>query len=251
MITFNFSGRSALVTGAGGGMGEAIASALASAGCYVVAVDLKACPESLKTIANVDFLQGDLTDQDFVNTAAQTAYTKHSRLDYLCNVAGVLWFEKDRSIFEMDLEVWDQVFDINLKSMVHTVRACQPLIKQSAAGGAMVHFSTVQWMRGDPAPQDAYAASKAAVSAFSRSIAMQMAEDRIRSNVICPGPSLTPMQARWETDAQKSSVADYIPVKRLGTPQDMANTTLFLLSDEASFITGVDIPVDGGLLLRN
>jgi len=251
MITFDFSGRSAMVTGAGGGMGEAIARALANAGCYVVAVDLKICPESLANTPNVDFLQGDLTNQDFVNTAAQTAYKKHKRLDYLCNVAGVLWFDKDSSVFEMDLEVWDQVFDINLKSMVLTVRACQPLIKKSAAGGATVHFSTVQWMRGDPAPQDAYATSKAAVSAFSRSIAMQMAEDKIRSNVICPGPSLTPMQARWETAEQKANVANYIPVKRLGTPHDMASTTLFLLSDEASYITGVDIAVDGGLLLRN
>lgn len=250
MITFDFTDRTAIVTGAGGGMGEAIAKALANAGCHVVAVDLKPCPDSLADLPNLEFVQGDLTDEVFVNATAKAAYEKHGRLDYLCNVAGVLWFGKDKSIFEMDLDVWDRVFDINLKSMVYTVRACQPLMKKSSNGGAMVHFSTIQWMRGDTAPQDAYAASKAAVSAFSRSLAMQMAADNIRSNVICPGLTLTPMQARWDTKKAQENVADYVPIKRLGTPEDMAKTTLFLLSDGAGYITGVDIPVDGGLLMK-
>lgn len=250
MITFDFSNRTAIVTGAGGGMGEAISRALAASGCFVMGVDVKPCPDSLATFENVDFMQGDLTDETFVNSLAAAAYEKHGRLDYLCNVAGVLLFGKDRSIFEMDLDIWDQVFDINLKSMVYTTRACQPLMKKSPEGSAMVHFSTIQWMRGDTAPQDAYAASKAAVSALSRSLAMQMAADNIRSNVICPGPTLTPMQARWDTDETQRNVADYVPLKRLGSPQDMANTTLFLLSDGAGYITGVDIPVDGGFLLR-
>lgn len=250
MITFDFTNRTAIVTGAGGGMGEAIAKALAHAGGHVVAVDLKPCPNSLADLSNLEFIQGDLTDEAFVNAMAKTAYEKHGRLDYLCNVAGVLWFGKDKSIFEMDLVVWDQVFDINLKSMIYTVRACQPLMKKAANGGAMVHFSTIQWMRGDTAPQDAYAASKAAVSAFSKSLAMQMAADNIRSNVICPGLTLTPMQARWDTVEVQEIVADYVPIKRLGTPEDMAQTTLFLLSDNAGYITGVDIPVDGGLLMK-
>lgn len=250
MITFDFSGRSAIVTGAGGGMGEQISIALATAGCFVMCVDLKPCPDSLAEFKNVDFMQGDLTDETFVNSMSVAAYEKHDRLDYLCNVAGVLLFEKDKSIFEMDLDVWDQVFDINLKSMVYTTRACQPLMKKSPSGSAMVHFSTIQWMRGDTAPQDAYATSKAAVSAFSRSLAMQMAGDNIRSNVICPGPTLTPMQARWDTEELQRNVAEYVPIKRLGSPEDMANATLFLLSDGAGYITGVDIPIDGGFLLR-
>ena len=231
-------------------MGEAISKALAASGCFVMGVDLKPCPDSLATFKNIDFMQGDLTDETFVNSVAMAAFKKTGRLDYLCNVAGVLLFDKDKSIFEMDLDVWDRVFDINLKSMVYTTRACQPLMKKSPNGCAMVHFSTIQWMRGDSAPQDAYSASKAAVSAFFRSLAMQLAVDNIRSNVICPGPTLTPMQARWETEESQRNVAEYVPIKRLGTPEDMANTTLFLLSDEASYITGIDIPVDGGFLLR-
>ncbi len=250
MIQFDFSGRSAVVTGAGGGMGGQIALAMAASGCRVTAVDLKPCPQSLAGLDNVVFVQGDLTDEAFVNGFARDAYDRTGRLDYLCNVAGVLWFDRDKSVFEMDLDVWDRVFDINLKSMVYTARACTPLMKASPDTGAMVHFSTNQWMRGDPVPQDAYATSKAAVSAFSRSLAMQLAADGIRSNVICPGPTLTPMQARWDTEDVQNRVAEKIPIKRLGTPKDMANVAMFLLSEGAGYITGIDVAVDGGQLLK-
>jgi NAD(P)-dependent dehydrogenase (short-subunit alcohol dehydrogenase family) len=135
--------------------------------------------------------------------------------------------------------------------MVLTSRAAAPLMRESG-GGAMVHVSTIQWMRGDLKPQDAYQASKAAVSAVSRSLAMQLAGDGIRSNTICPGPTMTPMQARWDKDeASRKAVADYVPLRRIGTPGDMAQACLFLLSDAASFITGIDLIVDGGLLLRS
>jgi 3-oxoacyl-[acyl-carrier protein] reductase len=120
-----------------------------------------------------------------------------------------------------------------------------------SGGGAMVHVSTIQWMRGDLKPQDAYQASKAAVSALSRSLAAQLAGDGIRSNTICPGPTLTPMQARWSSEEIRGQVADYVPLKRIGTAEDMANAALFLLSDAAGFITGIDLPVDGGVLLRS
>jgi len=134
--------------------------------------------------------------------------------------------------------------------MVHTARAAVPFMRKTG-GGAMVHVSTIQWMRGDLKPQDAYQASKAAVSALSRSLAAQLAGDGIRSNVICPGPTLTPMQARWDSEDIRRQVADYVPMGRIGTAEDMAQAALFLLSDAAGFITGVDLPVDGGVLLRS
>ena len=251
MIRFDFRGRSAVVTGASGGMGEHIAQAMAEAGCRVTAVDVKPCPESLAGLDNVVFARGDLTDQTFVAGFARDTHERTGRLDYLCNVAGVLWFDRDRSVFDIDLDVWDRVFEVNLKSMVHTVRACIPRMKASPGAGAMVHFSTIQWMRGDTVPQDAYAASKAAVSAFSRSLAMQLAADGIRSNVVCPGLTLTPMQARWDTQEVQDRIAQTIPVGRLGRPEDMANTAMFLLSDGADYITGVDVVVDGGQLLKS
>jgi 3-oxoacyl-[acyl-carrier protein] reductase len=151
----------------------------------------------------------------------------------------------------MDLATWDEVMAINLKSMVLTSRAAAPLMRQTG-GGALVHFSTIQWMRGDLKPQDAYQASKAAVSAVSRSLAMQLAPDRIRSNTICPGPTLTPLQARWDNDeGARRGIADYVPLGRIGSAEDMAQACLFLFSDAASYITGIDLVVDGGLLLRS
>ena len=247
---YDFSNRTAVVTGAGGGMGEAIALALAKAGAAVTAIDVKPCPDSLKAAGSkIDYAQGDLRDAAFVDNAMAAAHSRNGRLDYLANVAGVLWFGRDKSLIEMDLAVWDEVMAINLKSMVLTSRAATPFMRKTK-GGAMVHFSTIQWMRGDLKPQDAYQASKAAVSAMSRSLAMQLASDNIRSNCICPGPTLTPLQARWDTDEVRRQVADFVPLKRIGTADDMANAALFLLSDGAGFITGVDLVVDGGVLLH-
>ncbi len=247
---YDFSNRAAVVTGAGGGMGEAIALSLAKAGAAVTAIDVKPYPDSLKAAGlKVDYAQGDLRDGAFVEKAIAAAYARSGRLDYLANVAGVLWFGRDKSLVEMDLAVWDEVMEINLKSMVLTSCAAAPFMRKTK-GGAMVHFSTIQWMRGDLKPQDAYQASKAAVSAVSRSLATQLATDGIRSNCICPGPTLTPLQARWDTEEVRRQVADYVPLKRIGTTDDMANAALFLLSDGASFITGVDLIVDGGVLMH-
>jgi len=248
--SYDFTTKAAIVTGAGGGMGEAIVRDLAKAGAMVTAIDLKPCPASLSGEKSVSFVQGDLRDRSFVEETIAAAHARCGRLDYLVNVAGVLWFGRDKSLLEMDIGVWDEVMDINLKSMVLTSRAATPFMRETG-GGAMVHFSTIQWMRGDLKPQDAYQASKAAVCAVSRSLAMQLAADGIRSNTICPGPTLTPLQARWDTEKIRAEVADYIPLKRIGTAQDMANAALFLLSEGSSFITGVDLVVDGGVLLRN
>ncbi len=246
---WDFSGRTALVTGAGGGMGLNIARDLLAAGCRVTLLDRKPEPAGLDRFgARVRYVRGDLRDEALVARAARHSADPAGGLDYLVNAAGVLWFERDRSALEIDLALWDEVMAINLKSMVHTVRHACPLMKQ-AGGGAMVHFSTVQCLRGDARPQDAYQASKAGVIALSKSLAVQLAADRVRSNVICPGPSRTPMQARWDADRQAvAALARHIPLGRVGTSQDMANACLFLLSDLASFVTGTELVVDGGLL---
>ncbi len=250
MLRFDFSGRTAVVTGAGGGMGEAIARDLLKAGAAVTAIDVKPAPESLSGFGDrLTFLQGDLRDAAFVDEAMSEAATRTGRLDYLANVAGVLWFGRDKGFLEIDLRVWDEVMDINLKTMLLTSRAAVPPMKKTG-GGAMVHFSTIQWLRGDLKPQEAYQASKAGVCALSKSIAMQCARDGIRSNAILPGPALTPLQARWDSAEIQAAVADYVPIGRIGTAEDMANATLFLLSDAASFITGIELAVDGGVLMR-
>jgi 3-oxoacyl-[acyl-carrier protein] reductase len=249
MLRFDFSGRTAVVTGAGGGMGEAIARDLLKAGASVTAIDVKPAPESLSGSDNLVYVQGDLRDAAFVEKTMVHTAARTGRLDYLANVAGVLWFGRDKGFLDIDLAVWDEVMDINLKTMLLTARFAVPLMKQTG-GGAMVHFSTIQWLRGDLKPQEAYQASKAGVCALSKSIAMQCARDGIRSNAILPGPALTPLQARWDSEEIRTAVADYVPIGRIGTADDMANAALFLLSDAASFITGVELAVDGGVLMR-
>lgn len=249
MINYDFSGRAAVVTGAGGGMGLALAQAILKAGGQVIMIDVKPKPDGIAESSRCIYAQGDLTNAKFVSDTIDGADKKFGRIDYLANVAGVLWFGKDVSLLDIDLDVWDQVMRINLKSMVHTIRAAVPLMRKSG-GGAMVHFSTIQCLRGDSKPQDAYVAGKAGVSAISKSIAMQLAAEGIRSNTIYPGVTHTPMQARWDSDEKLQQVADYVPMRRIGTPDDLANAAMFLLSDGASYITGADLIVDGGLMLK-
>lgn len=253
MVTFDFTGKVAVVTGAGGGMGLAISRRILASGGSVLMIDVKPRPDGIDADINAGvraiYAQGDLTDMAFVDNAVAEAAAKFGRIDYLANVAGVLWFGKDASLLDMDLGVWDQVFDINLKSMVHTARAVVPHLKK-AGGGAMVHFSTIQCLRGDSAPQDAYAASKAGVGAISKSLAMQLARENIRSNAIFPGLTLTPLQGRWDTAEKVAAVGEYVPMGRVASADELANAALFLLSDAASYITGIDLVVDGGVLLK-
>lgn len=247
----NFENRNALVTGAGGGMGYRIACDLVSEGANVAMLDLKPAPDRMPDDPGRSrFFRGDLCDEAFVRDAVGAAVDEFGGLDLLANVAGVLWFDRDRSALDMDLDVWDEVLRINLKSMVHTARHVVPHMK-AAGHGAMVHFSTIQCVRGDSAPQDAYQASKAGVIALSRSLAIQLAPDGIRSNTVLPGPVQSPMQARWDAAPDAlSELSRAIPLGRVGTPEDLSNACLFLLSDKASFITGTELVVDGGLLAR-
>jgi len=244
----DFNKKIAFVTGASGGMGLRIARDLATAGAAVTLFDLKPAPEGFDASpGSARFVQGDLTDEASVARALAEIVTIHGRLDYLVNAAGVLWFDRDRSLLDIDLEVWDQVLAVNLKSVVHTVRHAVPAMRL-AGGGAMVHFSSIQCLRGDDHPQDAYQASKAGIVALSKSIAIQFAAEGIRSNVIFPGPTLSPMQARWEgREDVQAQVAARVPLGRIGTTRDMADACLFLLSDAASFITGTGLVVDGGI----
>ena len=162
------------------------------------------------------------------------------------NAAAVLWFGRDASLVDMDLEVWDRVLDIDLRAVMLTARHAVPMMR-AGGGGSMVHVSSTQSLRGDLKPQDAYTACKAAIIGLSKSLAVQYAADGIRSNVLIPGATQSPLQARWDDEPElKTATAKSIPLGRVGETQDMANAVLFLLSDKASYITGTELVVDGG-----
>ena len=244
-----FEGRTAIIAGGGGGMGLAIANALVAAGAHVAILDLKERPTDLASgPGTATYIQGDATDETVVRAVIEEAEQATGRIDHLVNTTGVLWFDRDKSCLEMDMDVWDQVMAINLKSFALTARHAVPAMKR-AGGGSMVHIASVDAMRGDGKPQDAYGAAKAAVVRLSNSLAVQLAGDGIRSNCILPGAVMTPMQARWDGDAAaQSAVASAVPLGRIGRPEDIAQAALFLLSPRAGYITGVDLPVDGGVL---
>jgi 3-oxoacyl-[acyl-carrier protein] reductase len=246
----SFEGKVAYVAGAGG-MGLRIAQDLIQAGAHVALADVKPAPGELPSgPGSNEYFEGDLTDDGFVEKTMAEWERRHGRLDYLVNTTGVLLFGRDRSCLEMDLDAWDRVMTVNLKSFVLTIRHAVPAMKR-AGGGAMVHFSSIDALRGDDRPQDAYGCSKAAIIRLSKSVAIQLARQRIRSNVILPGPVHTPMQARWDNDpAALQRLSDFVPLGRIGAVEDMANACLFLLSDKAGFITGTELIVDGGLTAR-
>ena len=240
----SFDGKVAIIAGAGGGMGLNIANDLISEGARVCLADIKPRPEAVRDGPGESiYCQGDLAEEDFVKSLVPKTIERFGRLDYLVNTVGVLWFGRDRSLIDIELQIWDRVLEVNLKSFVLTARHVIPHMKENG-GGAMVHFSSTQALRGDVAAQDAYGASKGAILALSKSIAIQFAADGIRSNAILPGATLSPMQERWS--GKEDEVGASIPIGRVGTTQDQANACLFLLSDKASFITGAELVVDGG-----
>lgn len=240
----SFRDRVAFVAGAGGGMGLNIANDLISNGTHVVLADVKPKPADIRNGPGESlYFRGDLSSEDFVREIAAEIESKFGRLDYLVNTVGVLWFDRDGSLVDMETAIWDRVVEINLKAVFLTSRHSIPLMRKNG-GGAIVHFSSTQALRGDVAAQDAYGASKGAILSLSKSIAIQFAQHGIRSNAILPGATMSPMQQRWT--GREAEVGHGIPLGRVGTTQDQANACLFLLSDKASFITGAELVVDGG-----
>ena len=233
------------MTGAAGGIGLAIARELAAEGAMVTAVDAK--PEPGDGPPGWQFIQADVSDPDAPGRAVDAA--AQDGLDYLVNAAGVAWFGVDGSILETPEGVWQRVLDINLTAPMRFARAAVPAMRMRG-GGAMVHVASISGLRGMDDPMDAYQVSKAGLISLSRALAVQLAGENIRSNTVCPGAIETPMLAGiYEEDPRRRErMAAKTPIRRLGRPEEIAATCLYLLSDAASFVTGTDAVVDGGWL---
>jgi len=244
----DLSGRIALVTGASRGIGKAIATSLAAQGALVIAA---ARGENAKAVADEIAAAGgkaehvalDVTESGANEAAVAGVVQRHGRIDILVNNAGIA---KDQLMLRMKRDDWDAVLATNLTAaFVLTQAALKPMIKQR--GGRIVNISSVVGQGGN-AGQANYAASKAGIIGFSKAVALEVASRGITVNVVAPGLIDTDM-TRGITDSAHDEWASKIPLKRLGSPEDIAAAVCFLASDEASYITGQVLAVNGGMYM--
>ena len=254
-MTGRLDGKVALITGAGSGMGREACAVFASEGARVAAVDID--PELVgateaavrATDGEIASFVADVAVEDQVRGAIEGAVDRFGALHVLYNNAGVLWRDRDVSVLETDEEVWDRVFAINLKGMVWVCKYGIPHLI-GGGGGAVVNVGSTSALLGDTIPQDAYTASKGAVISLTRNLAVQFGPHRIRANCIHPGFTDTPMQTVRTTDpAWVEAATAEIPLGRLATARDIVNAALFLASDEAAYVTGTELVVDGGAVV--
>jgi len=242
----HLKGRVALVTGGSRGIGAAIVQSLVDHDAVVITCGRGDRPALLP--ASVDWLSLDVSQSDQVEMIKEHIENRYGRLDCLVNNAGV---QVEKTITESSDDDWDMVMGINAKGVFLMCRAFIPMMTASG-GGAIVNIGSISGHHADPS-MALYNASKAFVHGLTRSIAIDHGKDGIRCNAICPGWIMTGMAdaafdlakdpKRAKTDALARHAAG-----RFGDPQDIANATLYLLSDEASFVTGQTLTVDGGLV---
>lgn len=244
-----FANRVSLVTGASQGIGEAIAWELAREGASVILVDVQR--EKLEALAarmNEEGLkaypfEADVTDFHKVSEVVEKTVEKLGHIDHLVNNAGIT---RDSILLRMKEEDWDLVLNVNLKGAFNFSRA---VLKHmfSARYGRIVNIASVVGLMGNFG-QTNYAASKAGLIGFSKSLAREVAGRNITVNCVAPGYIATPMTERLPEDIKKAFL-DIIPLKRFGTPEEVARVVKFLCSEDASYITGQVISVNGGMYM--
>jgi NAD(P)-dependent dehydrogenase (short-subunit alcohol dehydrogenase family) len=248
-------GKVALITGAATGIGRATAVLFGRAGAHVVISDLRE-EELAQTAfavheakAQVTVLTADLSRAESCGELVAQTLGVTKRLDVLFNNAGVGTMVVGGTVETISLEHWDLALDVNVRAMYLVSRAAVPAMR-AAGGGSIINTSSVSAFRGSVSrPSHAYAASKGAVLALTHAMAASYGKDRIRVNAICPGTIRTRLTADFIQRAERdASEGRGIPLGRVGEPEDIARCALFLASDDASWISGSEIVVDGGAL---
>ena len=236
----------AIVTGAGQGIGRAIAAKLSAEGATVVVTDLDdaSARETAAGLPSALAMRTDVTDRDGVAAMVERVVHDFGRIDVLVNNAG---WDKGAPFVDSDPADWDRAIRINLYGVLHTCQAVLPVM--AAAGtGAVVNLGSDAGRVGSSG-EAVYSAAKGGVIAFSKSLAREMARSQVRVNCVCPGPTDTALFASFAGPRLREALTKAIPFRRLGQPADVANAVAFLASDEASFITGQTLSVSGGLTM--
>jgi len=234
-----------LITGATSGIGRATALEFARRGASLVLGSRggEAGAALVKELGNAPavFLRTDVSVEADARALVDLAVERFGRLDIAVNNAAV---EARGPIQAFDEATYDRVFDVNVKGMFFAIKA-QIAAMRRGGGGSIVNLSSTGGSRGMP-NMSIYVASKHAVEGLSRAVALEVAGANIRVNVVAPGPTLTPMLLRV-TDGHPEALANRVPMGRAGAPEEVARAIVWVASDEASFVSGVVVPVNGGI----
>lgn len=247
---FNLNNKIAIITGASRGIGKEIAKLFSKSGAHVVCVarsqkEIETLSKSINdTGGSSSFQICDVSDEDSFDFLIKKTLQDYKKLDILINNAGIT---KDSLIMRMNSDDWDKVLDINLKGTFHGIKsAMRPMMKNKT--GRIINITSIVGLTGN-AGQANYAASKAGIIGLTKSVAKEVSKRGITVNCIAPGWIQTNMTDELNENI-KEEFLKRIPINRIGTPKDIAYTALFLASDEASYITGQTITVDGGRIIN-
>jgi 3-oxoacyl-[acyl-carrier protein] reductase len=248
-IGMRLQGKSALVTGGASGFGAEIAATFAREGAKVVIMDLNGDGAEKVAAAigpSARAIQGDVTRADAVSQAVKATQDFGGKVDIAVNNAG--WSHRNKPMLEVTEDEFDRVYAINVKSIFHMTNAVVPVMRQ-AGGGVIINIGSTGGIRPRPG-LTWYNSTKAAVNLVSRSMALELAPDKIRVNCIAPVISPTALIEQFmgvpDTPENRAKFIATIPLGRMSAPRDIANACLYLASDEAEFLTGVVLEVDGG-----
>ena len=238
---FDFTGKTAIVTGGAMGIGRGIALRLAEAGANVVIADLGENGDYF-------FVKTDVSSETDVKNLIQKTIKKFGALDIMVNNAGIF---PSKPVMEMDLEFWEKTMSVNLRSVFLCCREAGRVMK---AGGSVINIGSVDSLHPSMTGLAAYDASKHGVWGFTKNFALEIAPKKIRANVIAPGGINTEgVSSMMKGANMKQVIKDFesrVPLGRFGEPDDIATAALFLASEASSYMTGSILVVDGGVLLR-
>ena len=238
----------ALITGAGSGIGLQTVLLFAKEGASIVAVDVneQAAQDAARKVKNAIAVKADVSKAADCERMVAEAEKKFGKLNVMFNNAGIM-HGKDDDAMSTPEEIWDLTLDINAKGVFLGCKFGIPALKR-AGGGSIINTASFVARMGAATPQVAYTASKGAVLAMTRELAVIHARQNIRVNALCPGPLKTELlMAFLNTEAKKQRRLVHIPMGRFGEAEEIAKAALFLASDDSSYVTGTDFLVDGGI----